>query len=64
MQQLRLDAENAEDQGEHGAAKIEKQLPGIDDAAGEIIKMRPDIRVVHGRFNRIQHITIEPRRLR
>jgi hypothetical protein len=59
VQQFCLDAEDAENEGEGGAAEIEEQLAGIDDAAGEVVEVVEDLGVVDGGFHGLEHAGLQ-----
>ena len=61
MQQFGFDSEDAEDEGEDGAAEIEQDLTGVDDSAGEVFVVGKNLRVIHGRFHGGEEIAVEPR---
>src|SRR5690242_18423355 len=61
MQQLRLHAQNTENESEDGAAHVEQQLAGIDDATREVIPMSENARIIDRFFQRLKHIAIQPR---
>ena len=61
MQQFGFDSEDAEDEGEDGAAEIEQYLAGVDDSAGEVFVVGENLGVIDGGVDRGENIAVEPR---
>src|SRR5580658_9027819 len=62
VDQLGLDAKDAEDQRQHRAADVEEELAHVDDAPGEILAMLGDVAVGHGLLDRRERLAVEPGR--
>ena len=59
VQQFRFDAEDAENQGDGGAAEVKEKMAGIDHAAGKIIVVGKDLHVIYGGFGGGEAIAVE-----